>query len=135
VRINGGSIGNPPAGRRTRYAPRAASCAFIAALLLSGQAAAKSPPTLTAILGPGFTVTLQQHPDKPLLRVPAGRYRLVVHDRSAFLDFHFFGPGVNKRTTVTGTGTTTWTIKLRKGIYTYQCDAHANLIHGELRVA
>jgi plastocyanin len=32
---------------------------------------------------------------------------------------------LNKKTTVAFKGQTTWTITLKKGKYTYQCDPHA----------
>jgi plastocyanin len=36
------------------------------------------------------------------------------------------GPGVNKLTTVSFTGTKKWTVTLKPGTYTYQCDVHAS---------
>ena len=66
--------------------------------------------------------------------VPAGRYVLTVDDRSPLLDFHFFGPGIDKRTTVVGVGTVRWRIDLRRGLYHYQCDAHATFVRGVLHV-
>ena len=36
-----------------------------------------------------------------------------------------FGPGLNKKTGVSFKGEQTWTIKLKPGTYTYQCDPHA----------
>jgi hypothetical protein len=53
-----------------------------------------------------------------------GTYAVVVHDRSAFHNFHLFGPGVDVSTTVDGTGDQTFTVTLADGTYTYQCDAH-----------
>jgi plastocyanin len=35
------------------------------------------------------------------------------------------GPGLNKKTGISFKGETTWTIKLKPGRYTYQCDPHA----------
>ena len=39
-------------------------------------------------------------------------------------NFHLFGPGVNKKTSVSGTAIQTWTVTLKPGKYTYQCDVH-----------
>ena len=33
---------------------------------------------------------------------------------------------MNKKTGISFTGETTWTIKLKPGTYTYQCDPHAS---------
>jgi plastocyanin len=40
-------------------------------------------------------------------------------------NFHLIGPGVNKKTAVGTTSETSWTVRLRPGKYTYQCDPHA----------
>ena len=55
----------------------------------------------------------------------AGKYVIKVEDKSSIHNFHLFGPGVNKKTSVSGTGTQTWTVTLKPGKYTYQCDIHA----------
>jgi plastocyanin len=54
-----------------------------------------------------------------------GTYTIVVADKSSIHNFHLFGPGVNKKTTVLFTGKQTWTVTLKPGKYTYQCDVHA----------
>jgi hypothetical protein len=48
-------------------------------------------------------------------------------------DFHLTGPGVNKKTSVAGTGTTKWTVKLKKGTYHFVCDPHQTIMHGVLK--
>ena len=49
-----------------------------------------------------------------------------------------FGPGftitMNKKTSVSGTGTTKWTVKLKKGTYHFVCDPHRTIMHGVLKV-
>jgi len=42
---------------------------------------------------------------------------------------------VNKRTSVPAIGTTRWTVKLKKGIYKFQCDPHAAIMNGRLKVS
>jgi plastocyanin len=64
---------------------------------------------------------------KDVKTLKAGTYTMVVRDKSSIHNFHLVGPGVNKSTTVPFTGTTTWTVKLKKGKYTYQCDIHASV--------
>ena len=48
------------------------------------------------------------------------------------------GPGftiaMNKKTSVPGTGTTKWTVKLKKGTYRFVCDPHHTIMHGVLKV-
>jgi hypothetical protein len=108
----------------------------VAAILAFGAQPGSATGTakLVGVLGPGFTIAIENARGHRVASVPPGRYRITIHDLSAFLDFHLHGPGVNKRTTVAGTGTTTWTVSLRKGTYTYDCDAHANIVTGRLTV-
>ena len=56
----------------------------------------------------------------------AGKYTLVVSDKSSIHNFHLTGPGVNVKTSVAGTGTKTFAITLKKGKYTFLCDPHAS---------
>ena len=77
-------------------------------------------------VGPGFTITVKSG-GKLVKTLKAGTYTLVVADKSSSHNFHLFGPGVNKMTTVPFTGTQTWTVKLKPGKYTYQCDIHASI--------
>lgn len=88
---------------------------------------------LTATVGPGATISLTLG-GKRVARVQAGRYRIVVRDRSGMHNFRLTGPRVNKSTAVASQGTTTWTITLRKGIYRYRCDPHGSRMKGSFRV-
>jgi plastocyanin len=98
-----------------------------------------SPPpagvkTLTATVGPGFTISLKAGARK-VTNLKAGRYRIVVRDRSHLHNFHLTGPGVNKKTAVAFHGTRTWTITFRKGkTYKYVCDPHKSRMKGSFRV-
>ena len=104
------------------------------ALVLAVSSEAKTTPTrLTAADGPGFTITLTKA-GKLVRTLKHGTYRIVVHDESGIHNFHLTCPGVSKTTGVSGTGTTTWTVKLRKGTYTYVCDPHAQSMRGTFRV-
>jgi len=95
----------------------------------AGQAA-----PLRGTVGPGFTITLTQA-GKPVKKLKAGSYTVVVADRSSIHDFHLTGPRVNKTTSVQGTGTTTWKLALRKGTYKYVCDPHQTIMHGSFTVS
>ena len=66
--------------------------------------------------------------------VPAGTYTITIHDLHASIhDYHLTGPGVNTRTGVIATGTTTWVVTLEKGTYIYVCDPHRSFMIGELK--
>lgn len=54
-------------------------------------------------------------------------YRVVVRDSSKAQNFHLVGPGVNVKTTITGTGTRAWTVGLRPGRYVYGSDRNAKI--------
>jgi plastocyanin len=83
----------------------------------------KTAGKLAGNVGPGFTITLTQS-GKNVKTLKAGTYAITVKDKSSMHNFHLFGPGVNKKTGVGSTGTANWTVKLKKGKYTYQCDIH-----------
>jgi plastocyanin len=84
--------------------------------------------TLTGTVGPGFTITMTKK------TVKAGTYVVTIHDLASIHDFHLTGSGVDKKTSVTGTGTTKWTVKLKKGTYHFVCDPHRTIMHGVLKV-
>jgi len=58
--------------------------------------------------------------------VRGGQYRMTVRDRSRTDNFHFSGPGINRRTSILGTGTVTWSIRLTPGSYTFGSDARTH---------
>jgi plastocyanin len=106
-----------------------APCA--AALLLAPPSAAATP-SLVATVGPGFTITLTKSGTK-VRSLKAGTYRITVRDRSAAHNFRLKGPGVNKATSVAGTGTSTWKVRLRPGTYVIVCDPHVSSMKGSFR--
>jgi hypothetical protein len=53
-------------------------------------------------------------------RLAPGSYTFVVTDSSRTQDFGLSGPGVSKRTSLRGTGRSTWTVTLRRGTYVFQ---------------
>ena len=87
-------------------------------------------PRLVGTVGPGFTITLTKSGTK-VAKLKAGKYAITVNDRASIHDFHLTGPGVNKVTSVAGTGQTTWTVTLQKGkTYRFMCDPHASIMKG-----
>ena len=99
--------------------------AVAAAMIALPAYANSSAVTLKGEVGPGFSIEVSKG-GEDLKTIKAGTYKIKVEDKGAIHNFHLIGPGVNKRTTVPFTGDTTWTIKLKPGKYTYQCDAHAS---------
>jgi plastocyanin len=99
----------------------------VVALVAAAPAGAMTG-SLTGTVGPGFTISMSKK------TVKAGKYKIVVSDKGTIHNFHLRGPGVNKTTSISGTGTSTWSVTLRKGTYKYQCDVHASSMHGTLKV-
>jgi len=90
--------------------------------------------SLDGVVGPGFTITLTEN-GQSVSTLSAGTYTINVDDKSDIHNFHLMGPGVDKATDVSGTGTQTWTVTLEKGSYTFQCDPHASTMHGSFTVS
>jgi plastocyanin len=106
---------------------------FLAAVA-TGNASTTKSSGLVGESGPGYTIEVKLN-GKDLKTIKAGTYKLKVEDKSAIHNFHLIGKGVNKSTTVSFTGDKTWTITLKPGTYTYQCDIHATQgMKGTLRV-
>ena len=115
--------------------------AVIAAILfgfaLAGTSpAAAAPKALQGSVGPGFTISLTTG-GKTVTKLKAGvPYRLMINDRSSIHDFHLTGPGMNRMlTSVDFTGTKSFVVTFRKGVYRFFCDPHAPVMHGSFRVA
>ena len=86
-------------------------------------------------VGPGFTITLTNANNQQVTWLQPGTYTFTIDDLSDIHNFHLFGPGVDMQTTVLATGTTTWTVELTPGTYTFQCDPHATTMIGTFGVA
>jgi plastocyanin len=109
------------------------AAAAVAAVLAAPSALAGGA-TLTGTVGPGYTIALTQN-GKKVTSVKAGTYTFKIGDKSSFHDFHLKGPGVDKKTSVSGTGSQSWTVTLKAGTYTFQCDPHRSIMHGSFKVS
>jgi plastocyanin len=105
-----------------RLALSALVAVALAAVIFLAPAWGKSTG-LTGEVGPGYTIEVKKA-GKDLKTIKAGTYKIKVQDKATIHNFHLTGPGVNKRTGVSFKGQTTWTITLKPGRYTYQCDPH-----------
>ena len=121
--------------KRTVLSALAAAAIAAAVFLVPAQAGSSmSSHRLTGETGPGFTVEVKKG-GKDVKTLTHGTYTIKVEDKSNIHNFHLLGRGVNKKTGVAFKGDKTWTIKLRKGRYTYQCDVHASMgMKGHFRV-
>ena len=106
----------------------------VAALIVVVAPAYAKTPTLTGEVGPGFSIEVKKG-SSDLKTIKAGIYKIKVEDKASIHNFHLIGPGLNKKSSVSFKGETTWTIKLKPGRYTYQCDPHASAgMKGHFRV-
>jgi plastocyanin len=113
---------------------RAVFLAVPAVLALAASAqAAEQKTTINGSVGPGFTISLKKGAAK-VTKLKPGAYVLRVSDKSDFHNFHLTGPGVNKMTSVTFTGTRSFSVRLRKGTYRFRCDPHSSQMKGSFTV-
>jgi plastocyanin len=118
----------------TRIRLTLAGVVALALVAVAPVGAAPSATKLTGTVGPGFTITLKKGTTK-VTKLKPGAYTITVNDKSSMHNFHLTGPGVNKKTSVAGTGTKTWSVTLKKGTYRYVCDPHASSMKGSFKVA
>jgi plastocyanin len=100
---------------------------------LAVPAASASTPTLNAVVGPGFNITLTQG-GKKVTKLKAGSYTIKVADKSNLHNFHLTGPGVNKKTSVPALTTSSWKVTLKPGKYKFVCDPHVTIMKGSFLV-
>ncbi|HET7744805.1 MAG TPA: hypothetical protein VFK76_08695 [Gaiellaceae bacterium] len=100
-----------------------AAASFALAATASGRTDAT--PKLVGTVGPGFTITVKKN-NKLVKTLKAGRYKLVIRDRSSIHAFSLDGPhGFAKDfTKIPFVGTKTFTIKLAAGKYKAYCPNH-----------
>jgi plastocyanin len=102
--------------------------ATVVAAAIAALPAFAATPVITGTVGPGFTIVMKKKPTK------AGKYKLVVSDKSTIHNFHLKGPGVNVKTGVGFVGTKSFMITLKKGKYTFVCDPHLTVMKGSFTI-
>jgi hypothetical protein len=90
--------------------------------------------TLTAAVGPGFTISLRNPDGSTVRHLDPGSYDIAVSDQAIDHNFHLVGPGVDVTTDVEGTGPATWTVTFVDGTYNFRCDPHAAQMRGSFTV-
>ena len=113
-------------------------CAALAAIAAAVAVPSLAPAstrnsTLIGTDGPGFTITLTKA-GKKVSKLKRGTYIFKINDKSNIHNFHLTGPGVDKKTSVGGKGTSTWKLKLKKGTYKFVCDPHKSFMKGSFTV-
>ena len=141
------TVVKPSSILRPRTVPLVAALVLLAAALAlrlggSSHAAVSShravSSTLHAFVHPDESIGLTFDDGSPVgtqaravPSLPPGTYTIRVVDDTPDHNFHLFGPGVEQTTDVGGTGSATWTVTFQPGgEYTYQCDVHADFMHG-----
>jgi hypothetical protein len=114
----------------------AAAASFLSLLVAPAHPAA---PVLVAKSGfhGAFRITLTFPDGRKVRTLPAGAYRIVVHDYSKAHNFALGSQTQNRRLFTTGipwVGTRTYTLKLVPGSYAYACSAHFQTMNGRFVV-
>jgi hypothetical protein len=89
---------------------------------------------LILTVGPTATISLTNAAGKRITSTKAGAYSITVRDRSKVHNAHLVGTGVNRKTTLAGTGTQTWKLKLSAGLLRFFSDRSPKIVKGSIRV-
>lgn len=114
---------------------RFALLTMLAAAALAVAAPAQSATRLTAVVGPGFNISLKTASGAKVTKLRTGSYTITVRDRSSIHNFALKGPGVTKDSGIMFVGTKTWTVKLKAGKYIFVCTPHADSMKGAFSVS
>jgi plastocyanin len=109
--------------------------AIAAALTTTAFARHSSTLTLVGTDGPGYTITLTVG-GKKVVRLKAGTYKFVLHDRAAIHAWSLDGPNgfAKDLTAVPFVGTKTVTLNLKAGKYKFYCPPHEAMMFGHFTV-
>jgi plastocyanin len=103
-----------------------ASATLVPLLLLGGVPAEAAPPTLKGTVNNKAEITLTKG-GKKVTTLKHGKYVIKVTDSTSMHNFHLTGKRLSKATSVSGTGTVSWTVTLNKGKYNFRCDVHPSM--------
>lgn len=106
---------------------------------VSGTPPPPPPPApavkrLILTVGPTAAISLTNAAGKRITSTKAGPYSITVRDRSKVHNAHLVGTGVNRKTTLAGTGTQTWKVKLSAGPLRFFSDRSPKTVKGSIRV-
>ena len=111
------------------------------ALTVAGAAFSRSTstPTLKGVVGPGYSIKLTKG-GKRVKSLKAGKYRLVISDKSTFHNFTVerekpSKPKLEKHITSTAfKGSKTIVMTLKPGSWRFYCSIHESQMHGVFTV-
>lgn len=63
-----------------------------------------------------------------------GKYKIVVNDSTVHHNWHLFGNGQSRSTSVSETGRSVFRIRLQAGSYTVHCDVHSGTMTFQVQV-
>jgi hypothetical protein len=109
----------------------------LAAVLLPGSARSAATATqLNVTVGPGFSIKVADAGGHTVSNLDPGDYTITVKNLSPAQEhnFHLTGPGGIDMSSDFNNVTVTWNLTFVDGVYKYQCDAHAQEMHGSFRV-
>ena len=89
---------------------------------------------LSLTVGPTARISLTNAAGKRITTTKAGAYTITVRDRSKLHNAHLVGKGVNRKTTLAGTGTLTWKVKLSAGLLRFFSDRSPTKVKGSIKV-
>jgi plastocyanin len=98
---------------------------FVVAVAALAGPAAGDTPALTAIVGPGYTISLNDASGTRVTHLDPGPYTIHVVDQSDIHNFHLIGPGVDQMTDVQAIDKADLQVTFVDGTYNYRCDAHS----------
>ena len=81
------------------------------------------------------TIDVRHADGSQATQVAPGSYTIQVTDESASHNFHLTGPGMDRSTQVSWSGTVTWSVTLSAGTYTFVCDPHNEFMRGSFTVS
>ncbi len=120
--------------------PVAIAIAVGAAVLVASAAARPAGvKTLTGVVGKNnaYKISLVDSTGKKVTSIPAGTYKLVIHDDSAIHNYELDGPHGKSWTftSVPFKGTKTFTLKLVAGKYKAYCAPHESIMFQHFTVS
>ena len=95
------------------------------------------PASLVGVVGhnDAFSISLTDPAGAAIRHLAAGTYSLAIKDESSIHNFHLSGGGVDEKTSIGSTGTSTFSVTFKPGTYTFVCDPHSSSMHGDFVVS
>jgi hypothetical protein len=106
--------------------PLLAATLFGALTLPMSASGTPGLPELTAKVT-ARSISLTTSDGRRVVLLQPNHYRFLVKDLTKAQNFHLIGPSVNRRTKVPAKTSTSWTVYLGPGTYTYRSDTRPTL--------